>query len=167
MLLQQLEILILKGSRPVMFALMLDVTDHGGNIGFADREGTVPILPPRQVQIWKLRVNPFGGIAFQKFGDVTRSMGGWSQQAGVDVIFNATCLKSGHLVPASYATDVGPDAIFNVRFDGLHSILRAEDEVVKQSGVGVRHRSLADAFNRRGRDMLYRDTLVPGFEKPG
>jgi len=49
--LQQLQILFLKGFLPVMLPLILDVCNYLRNLGFADGESTVTILPFKEPQI--------------------------------------------------------------------------------------------------------------------
>lgn len=57
----------------------------------------------------------------------------------MNVILNPANLQSGHFMMASDAADVFPDAIFNFRFDEGCAILRAENDVIEQGGVGVCH----------------------------
>ena len=45
------EELLLEGSRPVMFSLVLDILDHFRDMGLADGECTKTVLP-REPRIW-------------------------------------------------------------------------------------------------------------------
>ena len=43
----------------MMFALILDVCNHIGNLSLANRESSVAILPLKAMQFRKFRMNPF------------------------------------------------------------------------------------------------------------
>jgi hypothetical protein len=58
----------------------------------------------------------------------------------MDMILNATDLQRGQTMLPSHAADVGSNALFYLWFDICRAILRAENEVIEQSGVGVRHK---------------------------
>ena len=68
------------------------------------------------------------------------------------MVLDAADLKCRHIVRPSHAPDVGPHALLDVGVDQRLAVFCAEDEVVEEGGVGVRH-ILADVdlnvFNRR------------------
>ncbi len=55
---QQLNEFFLEGSSAMVFSLVLDVRRNVGDVGFADGESTVAVLPCESLQVWKLRMNP-------------------------------------------------------------------------------------------------------------
>ena len=86
--LQQLQILFLKSLLPVMFALVPDVFNNIRNLGLANCEPAVAVLPFKATQLGKLFVNPLRRIAFQILGDLTRAMlAGPSRERECDLRF--------------------------------------------------------------------------------
>jgi len=57
--LQQLQIFFLKSFLAMMFPLVLDVLNHIQDLGLADREPTISVLPLEGTQLLKFFVNPF------------------------------------------------------------------------------------------------------------
>ena len=82
-------------------------------------------------------MNPFRRIAFQVLRYLAWTKRWWRHYDGMNVIVNATDLKSRHLVSARNTTDVCPDAIFNFRCNPWLAILGTESEMVVKRGVGV------------------------------
>jgi hypothetical protein len=63
----------------------------------------------------------------------------WCIEQQVNAIFDSTDLQCLHLILFGDAAKIGPDALLNVRcYPGL-PLLRAEDDVIMQRRVGVRH----------------------------
>src|SRR5262249_9059919 len=71
MFLQEFEILILKGLRLMVLALVLNVTQNTWHIRFTYTERAITILPAEILQISKRLMNPFRGITFEAFGNIT------------------------------------------------------------------------------------------------
>ena len=56
--LEEGQILFLKGSRPMMFELLLDVIDRFLKLRDTNAERTITLLPGKVSEIWKGLVNP-------------------------------------------------------------------------------------------------------------
>ena len=115
-----------------MFALILDVRNHFRNLGLADREPTITVLPFKATELWKLFVNPFRRFALQILSDLARAKRGRGHHESMNVIFDSANLKCSHLVMSGDATDVFPNAIFDFTDNPGFPILDAEGEMVMQ-----------------------------------
>src|SRR5215510_15217240 len=92
----------------------------------------------------------------------------------MNMIFDTAHLYSGHLVLSRNAADIFPDALFDFGLDVVGAILSAENDVVIQRCVGVRHNCILvflPTFNGQVqsslRDWEFISSCFPGLEKAG
>lgn len=142
---QQRNELVLKRRRFVVLALALDVVDHSGDVGLADREGSVAVLPSEGSQARKCVVNPFRRTTLDELHGLGRSGGRWRSQQNVNVVFDASDAQCLHVILASNAAEKLPDSRFDVRREPSLAPLRAEDDVVMQRGVGVGREGVSES----------------------
>lgn len=141
---EQRDEFVLKRCCLVVLALVLDVVDHIGDVRLADRERSVAVLPGEGLQARKCVVNPFGRTAFDELHRLGWSDGWWRSQQNVNVILDASNALCLHVILASNAAEKLPDSRFDVRGDPSLAPLRAEDDVVMERGVGVRHECVSE-----------------------
>src|SRR6266850_6333686 len=139
--LQQLQILILKSLLTVMLALVPDVCNHIWDLGLADREPTVTVLPFKATELEEFLMNPLGRLTFQVLGDLAGTMRRQRHHESMNMIFDSSDLKGSHLVMSGDATDVGPNAIFDFFCEPRFPILGAEREMIMQGCIGICHGS--------------------------
>src|SRR5262245_22525618 len=92
----------------------------------------------------------------------------------MNMIFDSAHLYSGHLDLSSNAADIFPDALFDFGLDIVPAILSAENNVVIQRCVGVRHNCILvflptfkGQVQSSLRDWGFISSRFPGLEKAG
>jgi hypothetical protein len=71
----------------------------------------------------------------------------------VDVVFDAADGEGLHVVLASDASQIGPEACLEVGVDELAALFGREDDVVEGADVGVWHGDLEGSWSREPRPV--------------
>jgi hypothetical protein len=132
-------VFFLEGFGPVVFALRSDIRDHFRNVGFADGECGVAILPCETVESGKGLFDPRGRSAFDQLHRFTDRCVRWDAEQKMDMVFDSTDGEGFQSVLASDASDIRPDSLFDVGTNPSLTIFCAENDMAVQGGEGVCH----------------------------
>src|SRR5688500_2466303 len=140
MLLEELQIFFLKGSRAMVFLLVTDVRPDRFDIRLAHAERAITLLP-RKLRSSQFLVNPPGGVSFQAAHHVGHGVGGFQSDQKMDVIGDASNVERGSTDATNDATEVCMDARTNIGVDRWKPFFGAENEVVMKAGMRGGHRT--------------------------
>lgn len=121
--------LLLKCDALMMGGLALDIGDRVFDPRYSNAECSVAFLPSEASKVRKGIVNPLGGIPFQYLKCFCDAECGRHGDEGVNMILNASNLKSFHIRFTRNAPQVGPKPVCDIGGDPRCSILRREDDM--------------------------------------
>lgn len=132
MALQEIDVLVLKRSRFVMFFLIADVVPNQVNSIVADRKSSIALLP-FEITLTNFIRHPFRRVCF----DITNHFGHrdrWRQTCkNVNVIVHTADLNQVPLLPSNRSPDVLVETLLQIFADCSSAVLCSEDDVVGQA----------------------------------
>jgi hypothetical protein len=149
--LQHRQVFLLKRLHTMMLGLVQDIRSHRINVGRADREGSVSLLPFKSRQV-NLSMNPFRRFASDPSHYIGKAMGGTKTHENVDMISYATNGMSNAAQTSDRAADVFMDAANHRIGKPRFTILGAEDNVVMQREMS---RGRESHFSRSCRSAIH------------
>lgn len=121
--------LLLKCDALMMGGLVLDIGDRVFDPRYSNTESSVSFLPSEASKMRKGIVNPFGGIPFQYLQGFCDAECGRHGDKCVNMIFNASNLKSFHVRFTGDTTEIGPKPMRDIGGNPRCSIFRREDDM--------------------------------------
>ncbi len=132
-------VFFLEGFGPVVFALRSDIRDHFRNVGFADGERRVAVLPCETAESGKGLLNPRGRSAFYKLHRFADRCGRGNAEQKMNVVFDSADREGFQAVFAGDASDIRPDAVFDFGPNPRLAIFCAENDMAVQGSERIRH----------------------------
>jgi len=153
-----------------MFALVLDVGRDFRQVGFADAECAISILPRKTAHLWQGILDPFGRAAFQQLQGFAHGLRGWQGQRKMNVIRHSANQQGLHTIFAGNAAKEFPDTFLKVMCNPRFTVFGAENDVIMKRSEGICHAaSLANCwrlFNRRSATEMHRGAQIRGLKAP-
>lgn len=132
-------VFFLAGFGPVVFALRSDIRNHFRNMGFADGERRVAVLPCETAESGKGLLDPRGRSAFYKLHRFADRCGRGNAEQKMNVVFDSADREGFQAVFAGDASDIRPDAVFDFGPNPRLAIFCAENDMAVQCSERIRH----------------------------
>ena len=146
----------------VVFGLIGQVAFDAVEIRAAHAKGAVADLPGETAEAGKRLVNPFGRIGFNHPKRVGHGDFLAQRNEQMDVVYRAAGGQQRTAFGPKDATEVFVKARLEIGRDPGLAVFGAENDVVIERGIGLRHESVAP-----NGACLFLATLNPGADAPG
>ena len=139
MLLEKIQILLLKGFLSMVCFLVVDVGDGFVQLRHADRERAVTFLPREIPLVGKRFMNPQRRTTLDQLYSLCQRNGGRQRKQNMHMVIRPTDGHSLHLVFAGDAAKVSPKPRSDFGCDEMLPLFGAENVMDVTTNIGVGH----------------------------